>query len=98
MSPGSGAARVARLDGRQRSKAAVLRKLARDLDFPAHFRSNLDALFDVLTTDTPGPIRIEWQLTAEVERALGTDLDPLHRTLTDAAETRDDLLLRISRG
>jgi ribonuclease inhibitor len=96
MIPGSGAERLARLDGRQRSKAAVLRKLARDLEFPAHFRANLDALFDVLTTDIPGPIRIEWQLSAKVERAIGTDLDPLRRTLTDAAEARDDLRLRIS--
>jgi ribonuclease inhibitor len=90
--------RVARLDGRQRSKTAVLAKLARDLGFPAHFRPNLDALFDVLTTDIPGPILIEWQLSARAAAALGADLAPLRRALADAAEARGDLVLVIDRG
>lgn len=89
-------ARVARLDGRQRSKRAVLARLARELGFPAHFRPNLDALFDVLTTDIPGPIRIEWQLGASTARALGADLEPLRRTLLDAAAERPDLTLVIA--
>jgi ribonuclease inhibitor len=94
----SGAVLVARLDGRQRSKAAILGKLARDLGFPAHFRPNLDALFDVLTSDIRGPVRIEWQLSAKAAAALGADLDPLCRTLADAAASRDDLHLVIDRG
>ena len=89
---------VARLDGRQRSKAAVLGKLVRDLGFPAHFRPNLDALFDVLTTDIRGPIRIEWQLSAKAAAALGADLAPLRHTLVDAAAARHDLVLEISGG
>lgn len=92
------AGRVVRLDGRQRSKAAVLAKLARELDFPAHFRPNLDALFDVLTTDVAGPVRIEWRLSAPLEAALGADLVPLRRTLADAAAARDDLELEITHG
>lgn len=91
-------ARVARLDGRQRSKTAVLAKLARDLDFPAHFRPNLDALFDVLTTDIQGPIRIEWRISGMVEAALGSELEPLRRTLADAAASRADLVLQIDRS
>ncbi len=87
------AGRVARLDGRQRTKRAVLARLARDLGFPAHFRPNLDALFDVLTTDLPGPIRIEWRLSAAAAGALGADLRPLCRTLADAAAERADLTL-----
>lgn len=94
----AGAPRVARLDGRQRSKAAVLGKLARDLDFPAHFRPNLDALFDVLSRDSRGPMRIEWRLSADLERSLGADLEPLCRTLADAAAARDDLVVDIRRG
>jgi ribonuclease inhibitor len=89
-------ARIARLDGRQRSKRAVLLRLARELGFPAHFRPNLDALFDVLTTDIPGPIRIEWQLTTTTVRALGADLEPLRRTLVDATAERPDLTLVIA--
>jgi hypothetical protein len=72
---------VARLDGRQRSKHAVLAKLALDLGFPDHFRPNLDALFDVLTTDIEGPIRIEWRLTRNAAAGLGPDLEPLQRTI-----------------
>lgn len=86
---------MARLDGRQRSKRAVLRKLARDLAFPAHFGHNLDALFDVLTTDLAGPLHIRWRLTAGAARALGDDLARLLRTLEDAAAERPDLTLTI---
>jgi ribonuclease inhibitor len=86
---------VARLDGRQRSKQAVLAKLALDLGFPDHFRPNLDALFDVLTTEIEGPIRIEWRLTRNAAAGLGPDLEPLQRTIRDAAAERDDLTLVI---
>jgi ribonuclease inhibitor len=86
---------VARLDGRQRSKHAVLARLALDLGFPDHFQPNLDALFDVLTTDIEGPIRIEWRLTRRAAAALGPDLEPLRRTIGDAAAERDDLTLVI---
>ena len=89
----SGPVAVARLDGRQRSKHAVLAKLALDLGFPDHFRPNLDALFDVLTTDIEGPIRIEWRLTGNAAAGLGPDLEPLRRTIADAAAERDDLTL-----
>ena len=89
----SGPVAVARLDGRQRSKHAVLAKLALDLGFPDHFRPNLDALFDVLRADIEGPIRIEWRLTRNAAAGLGPDLEPLQRTLRDAAAERDDLTL-----
>jgi ribonuclease inhibitor len=84
---------VARLDGRQRSKHAVLAKLALDLGFPDHFRPNLDALFDVLTADIEGPIRIEWRLTRNAVAGIGPDLEPLQRTIRDATAERDDLTL-----
>jgi hypothetical protein len=48
--------RVARLDGRQRSKAAVLARLCRELGAPAPAR-NLDALYDVLRRDVAAPSR-----------------------------------------
>ena len=95
MSGASTTTRVARLDGRQRTKRAVLAKLARDLAFPAHFGRNLDAVFDVLTTDIAGPLRIEWRLTEHAASALGQDLEPLRRVLADAAVERDDLELEL---
>ena len=88
--------RLARLDGRQRTKRAVLARLAAELGFPVHFRPNLDALFDVLTTDLEGPIRIEWRLGPTTAAALGADLEPLRRTLVDAARERPDLRLEIT--
>jgi ribonuclease inhibitor len=90
--------RLARLDGRQRTKRAVLARLAAELGFPDHFRPNLDALFDVLTTDIEGPIRIEWRLTPATAAALGADLEPLRRTLADAALARPDLTLELIDG
>lgn len=90
--------RTAQLDGRQRSKSAIIAKLARDLDFPSHFRPNLDALYDVLTTDLAGPIRIEWRLSVVAEAALGADLEPLCRTLAEAAAVRDDLVVEVTRS
>ncbi len=87
---------TARLDGRQRSKRAVLARLARELGFPAHFRPNLDALFDVLTTDLEGPITIDWRLTGNARKALAGDYDAIARTLADAARARDDLTLRLT--
>ena len=97
MSEEAATLRVARLDGRQRTKRAVLAKLAHDLAFPAHFGGNLDALFDVLTTDIAGPLRIEWRVTEHAASSLGQDLEPLRRVLTDAAAERDDLELDLER-
>ncbi|MEZ5903862.1 MAG: barstar family protein [Geminicoccaceae bacterium] len=87
---------TARLDGRQRSKRAVLARLASELAFPPHFRPNLDALFDVLTTDLKGPVTIDWRLTENARRALGADYEAIARTLAEAAAARDDLTLRLT--
>lgn len=95
MSEESTTLRIARLDGRQRTKRAVLAKLAHDLAFPGHFGGNLDALFDVLTTDIAGPLRIEWRVTERAGVALGQDLEALRRVLADAAAERDDLELNM---
>lgn len=83
----------ARLDGRQRSQRAVIRKLARDLKFPAHFGGNLDALFDVLTTDVEGPVTIHWRTTETSRTMMGRELGRVVTTLEDAANERDDLTL-----
>ena len=85
--------KTCRLDGRQRSKRAVLRKLARDLGFPPHFGENLDALHDVLTTDIAGRIEISWHTTERARTALGADFERIRGTLRDAAKERGDLTL-----
>ncbi|MCB9967612.1 MAG: barstar family protein [Geminicoccaceae bacterium] len=59
--------------------------MARELAFPPHFRPNLDALYDVLTTDLEGPISIDWRATDNARRALAGDFDAIARTLAEAA-------------
>ncbi|MEZ5826167.1 MAG: barstar family protein [Geminicoccaceae bacterium] len=88
--------KICTLDGRQRSKKAVLARIARDLDFPPHFGGNLDALFDVLTTDLAGPITIRWRPTANARKALGADYGRIAATLEDAAQKRKDLTLDLT--
>lgn len=86
-------ARRCRLDGRSRTRATLLARLARELGFPAHFGHNLDALYDVLTTDLPGPIEIVWR--GDRERiAADPELGPVLETLEAAAAARPDLRLQ----
>ena len=82
------------LDGRQRTRAAILAKLGRDLGHPAPI-PNLDALYDVLRTDIAGPLTIEWRLNATTHKALGADLPRLRRVLEEVARERADLHLVI---
>ncbi|MCS6879517.1 MAG: barstar family protein [Geminicoccaceae bacterium] len=91
--------RSCRLDGRSRTRRAALARLARELGFPAHFGHNLDALYDVLTGDLPGPIEIVWAGADRTELASDPELGPLLRTLEAAARERPDLrLVLVGRG
>ncbi len=92
MSP---AGRASRLDGRTRTRRAVFARLARELGFPVHFGHNLDALFDVLTTDLPGPIEIVWRGRRRAELEADRELGPVLATLEAAARARPDLTLRL---
>jgi len=92
----SPAGRSCRLDRRTRTRRAALLRLARELGFPAHFGYNLDALFDVLTTDLPGPVAIVWSGVERAELARDPELGPLLATLEEAARARPDLTLRFA--
>ncbi len=85
------AARRATLDARHDSRDKVLDALARDLGFPRHWGRNLDALYDALRTDIPGPIEIVWR-----DRTPGAALDAILAVLRDLARERRDVVLRIS--
>jgi RNAse (barnase) inhibitor barstar len=82
------------LDGRQRSKQAVLAKIARDLGWDRPL-TNLDALYDVLRREIAGPIEIVWRPTAAAQVALGTELAPIAATLREVAKGRPDVTFRL---
>lgn len=72
----------------------VYKALAQQLDFPEHFGRNLDALWDVLTTDLPGPISITWKSSIFSRSALGEGYEKVVAVLKEAAKERDDLTVR----
>ncbi|TVR83494.1 MAG: barnase inhibitor [Rhodospirillales bacterium] len=69
--------------------------LARQLGFPAHFGRNLDALWDVLTTDLEGPCTVRWHHCHESEAVMGPDFQRLLAVLQDAAQERPDLCVEV---
>jgi ribonuclease inhibitor len=81
------------LTGKETSLDAVYRAMAEQLGFPAWAGRNLDALWDVLTTEIPGPVEIVWTGSAEAKRTLGADFDHLVAVLRDVAERRPDFRL-----
>jgi RNAse (barnase) inhibitor barstar len=83
------------LDGRQRSKRAILAKIARDLGWDRPL-TNLDALYDVLRREIAGPIEITWRPTSAAQMALGTELAPIAATLREVAEERADVTFRLT--
>ena len=73
------------------SLADAWEALALLLELPAHFGRNLDALYDCLTADVPGPIAIDWRDAAASRAAIGPAFDRLCETIADAAAARPDL-------
>ena len=60
------------------------------LSLPLHFGRNLDALWDVLTTDLEGPVEIIWEESAVSKRAMGPIYDRISALLKDVQKERDD--------
>lgn len=85
----------ATLDGSHATMDAVYEALQRQLDLPAHFGRNLDALWDALTKDVAGPVEIVWRDYATARAHIGPPLDRLADVLRDAAAERPDLRVRI---
>ena len=82
--------RTAILDAGAADRRAVFASLAAQLGFPADAARNLDALWDVLRTDTPGPFAVVWRAHARARAALGEDFDRISALLADLAAERDD--------
>lgn len=88
--------RLCRLRGRSlNSLADVYAALAQQLGFPQWFDPNLDALWDVLTTEIPGPVRIRWEDARRSKKRLGEDYQRLRALLKRLARERDDFVLEL---
>ncbi len=77
---------------------SIYMDLARQLDLPDHFGANLDALWDALTRNVPGPVEIVWPEFSRHSRRLGVAADRLLTTLQDVAAERPDVRVVIGRS
>lgn len=81
------------LDSTADSLDAVYDRLAAALDLGHEFGRNLDALWDVLTTDVAGPVEIVWRDHRMAERRLGADYGRLLDLFRDVERERADFRL-----
>lgn len=80
-----------RLPGREiRSLEEFYDVISLKLALPEHFGRNLDALWDVLTTDLKGPVEIIWEDSAVSKRAMGPIYDRVSALLSDVQKERAD--------
>lgn len=68
-------------------------QLVSQLPLPSHFGRNLDALWDVLTADLPGPVEVVWEATDASQAALGQDFDRVTALLREVARQRNDFTI-----
>ncbi len=81
----------ARLSGKSiHSMGDFYTEIARQLKFPEHFGRNLDALWDVLTTDIGGPIHLLWEDSAISQQGMGGDFEKVCALLKEVEKERDD--------
>ena len=79
-----------------RSLDDVYDALVAQLDLPAHFGRNLDALYDSLGADVEGPLEIVWHDAHASRPHLGSDVyTALLEILQTVAEERGDMTLDI---
>jgi ribonuclease inhibitor len=65
-------------------------EISRALSFPEYFGRNLDALWDVLTTDVEGPFELIWEDSAKSRESMGKDFEKISGLLKEVEEERDD--------
>jgi ribonuclease inhibitor len=58
--------------------------------FPDYFGRNLDALWDLLTTDIKGPVELIWEDSATSKQFMGKDFTRVSALLRDLVEKRKD--------
>lgn len=70
-------------------------RISNRLDLPEHFGRNLDALWDVLSTDVEGPFEIIWRQADNSKKFMGKDFDRAVKLLQELEKERDDFKLKI---
>ncbi len=65
-------------------------EIARKLRFPDYFGRNLDALWDVLTTDVKGPVELAWEDSEASKKSMGEDFEKVAALLRDVGKERED--------
>ncbi len=65
-------------------------ELARQLPLPDYFGRNLDALWDVLSTDIEGPVEMVWEDAEHSKRSMGKDYERVVALLNDLTAERED--------
>jgi ribonuclease inhibitor len=79
------------LDGRTiKSSADFYDQLTHALALPEQFGRNLDALWDTLTTDIEGPVKLTWRHAKVSRAAMPAEFDELANVLKDVMTERDD--------
>lgn len=79
------------LNGRAiRSLSDFYEEISGRLSLPAHFGRNLDALWDVLSTDVEGPVEIVWQSARLSRQAMGEDFEKVMKVLKEVEAERED--------
>jgi ribonuclease inhibitor len=86
------------LDGKTvRSLDDLYDQLSIRFSLPEHFGRNLDALWDVLSTDVEGPFEIVWKHSQHSKKLMGKDFDRVVKLLKDLQKERDDFTLKIEK-
>ena len=86
------------LDGKTiRSLDDLYDSLSIQLSLPVHFGRNLDALWDVLSTDVRGPFEIVWKHAGDSRKLMGKDFDRVVKVFKDLQKERDDFILKIEK-
>ena len=70
-------------------------RLENRLSLPPHFGRNLDALWDVLSTDVEGPFEIVWTNSDDSKKSMGKDFQRVIKLLKELKKERDDFKLTI---
>jgi len=72
-------------------------QLSIPLSLPKHFGRNLDALWDVLSTDVEGPFETVWKHAGDSKKLMGRDYDRAVKLLKNLQKERDDFKLKIEK-